>query len=246
MVSRRKRQAVDFEAFEPGSGLRPAIVDAAITDGAIAVLLENIDLLVDVAKHRPASSRVSGLLARAARCHATVSLWWLHPPTKTAVASIRTEVLAIANALDGLRGRRPSRVEASPLYDTAVFVLTGSGGPMASEALRIEVSRHHPIDTLGWRAFVEREPTLALLADGRVALLPRDVPGGEEAVYAVQDDVLRLMSSRSTLTLLDVTVLLRYEGCPSATWDASLLRSALRLDPRLRLEGQTLSRQPPS
>jgi hypothetical protein len=92
------------------------------------------------------------------------------------------------------------------------------------------------------RTWVEHRPTeKEQAATKREVLALKDATTNlRERVNDVRRVVLSLLERRETLTILEISVLLRYHGHAAAGWDVSHLRTVLVMEPRLRVVGHTV------
>ena len=137
-----------------------------VSDREIALLLDNVGLVMDVRATLPQAGEAKVLLDGATALDLTVKGWVAHRPTDQEVAEAKREVLVLKDATSTLRAR----------------------------------------------------------------------------VDDVRRAVMRLLKIRNTpLTLLEISVLLRYHGHPAAEWDLTALREVLEIDPWVCVDGQTVS-----
>jgi hypothetical protein len=240
--------AQSLAEVEARFGRAPARIKESVSreDPDIVLLLDNLELISEAVAPLPPSAEAGGLIERVAVCKALVKSWWQLAPRADQRAAVKHEVYALREELSALQAKSKQSVRLAALrpvlYQSTVLALNAANGPVAEDHLRADISTRVPVDAQTWRAFVTSEPTLALLSDGRVALLPRDVPGGEKAMNSAQYEVVRLVRiARRTLTVRELIVLLRYQNHLCAEWDQALVRSVLALEARLQISGDTVA-----
>lgn len=119
--------------------------------------------------------------------------------------------------------------------DLTKALLERHGGPMPEAELRALVERERTVKDLTWTGLLRRHP-FVLLGEQRVGLMPRDVPGGEEAIarfVTALESSLRVAGkgwSRADLTAFLTTL-----ETPLRQWDEPLARSVVRQSPRFRI-----------
>ena len=218
----------------------------SLGDPEILLLLDNLELLTGAIAQLPDTGDALALTKRAAVCKAIVMTWRHLAPSVEQRTLVRREVLAMRDALSNLqaKGKTPARLATlrPALHQAALLSLNAAGGPMARDELRKQVCARVTVDAEIWRAFLDSAPVLVPFADGKVGLIPRDVPGGEKAMSSTQYEVVRLLRiARKPLTLRELLVLLRYQQHPSAAWELPLLRNVLALEPRLQVAGDNVT-----
>ncbi len=106
--------------------------------------------------------------------------------------------------------------------------LERAGKPLSMAVVLARVRARCDFSAITWRTAQPKQPWLAVLTDGRLALVPRDVPGGRRAVTRAIRDVTRLLRLWGRpLRVRHVALLLQRERCPAGQWDRGLLRAVL-------------------
>ena len=214
----------------------------SLGDPEILLLLDNLELLSGSISRLPDPTDALALMKRVGACKAVVMTWRHLAPSIEQRSLVRREVLALRNAVSNLRlkGKPPLRlVMLRPaLYQATVLSLNAAGAPLPHDELLRRVSARISVDAAIWQAFLDSAPVIVPFSDGKVGLIPRDVPGGEKAMSSAQYEVVRLLRiAHKSLTLRELVVLLKYQEHPSAQWDLPLLRNVLSLEPRLAVAG---------
>jgi hypothetical protein len=218
-------------------------------DADAILLRDNVEMLLHSLGALPRSVEARTLVERARACVVGVDAWRQATPSAAQRAAAKRELVTLVDAANNLRSRTVQLEEVGKawqrLHDAVGSVLAAVGGPLHQDELRSRVLAQSPADDHIWHTFLASDPSIVVLADGRVCLLPRDVPGGEAGMKATQAEVVLLLRVvKQPLTLLDLTMLLRYRAHASATWDVALLRAVLSLDRRVhvRRSGVELTR----
>jgi len=120
------------------------------------------------------------------------------------------------------------------VHALVVETLESANGPLDEEDLLRALTQKRGLGPNTWSLIRMRRP-FVFFEDGRVGLLPRDVPGGAEAIHRFADAVFASLDARQAgLQQAELRSLLTTLDEPIASWDTRLARSVLRHDGRFR------------